>query len=281
VPELPDLLYIQKFLQKNIAGRTVTDVVVKRPIVLRNALDQPLERALCGRQIVGVKLAAPFITVELNEEIDLIINLMLAGRLQHQRPRDKALGYCCLTLVLDDATLLNICDDQQMAKVYIVRRGNYATIPKYGQPGVNVLSPDFVPEKFRELARQHARKQVRVMINDHTILASIGNAYADEILFDAGIHPKTFVGKLTAEELDRLHGSIVSVMQWGILEVEKAGQPIQVKVRDHMKVRNRKGEPCPKCGTTIRREGVRGYDVFFCPKCQPVTRKLFIDWSKG
>ncbi len=280
MPELPDLLYIQKYLHSNIVGRTVTDVDLKRPIVLRNALDRPPEKVLGGRRIGSVRLTAPFLTVEFDEEIDLIVNLMLAGRLQHQRPRDKTLGHCCLGLLLDDGTFLNICDEQQMAKVYLVRRGDYATVPKYNQLGIDILSAGFTAEKFRELAQRHSRKQVRVMINDHTILASIGNAYADEILFDAGIHPKTFVGKLTGEELDRLHKSIVSVIQWGVAEVEKADQPIQVKVREHMKVRNRKGEPCPRCGTKVRREGVRGYDVFFCPKCQPVTRKLFLDWSK-
>jgi len=92
--------------------------------------------------------------------------------------------------------------------------------------------------------------------------------------------PKTFVSKLTEEEISVLFDSIGSVMDWGIREVEKAAQPIHVKVRDHMKVRNRRGEACPRCGTTIRREGVRGYDVFFCPACQPASRKLFIDWKK-
>ncbi len=281
MPELPDLLYIQKYLQRHVLGRTVTDVIVKRPIVVRNALDRPIEKVLCGSRIDSVHLAAPFLTLRLVPETDVVLNLMLAGRMQHQHPREKSEGHCCLTFLLDDETRLNICDEQQMAKVYIVRRTDHAIIPKLGQLGVDILSPDFTMEKFRELTKQHARKQVRVMINDHTALASIGNAYADEILFDAGIHPKTFVGKLSAEEVDRLYGSILSVMQWGIDEVEKAAQPIQVKVRDHMKVRNRKGEPCPRCGTTIRREGVRGYDVFFCPRCQPATRKHFIDWSKG
>ena len=70
-------------------------------------------------------------------------------------------------------------------------------------------------------------------------------------------------------------------LQWGIRMVEEAEEPIHVKVRGHMKVRNRKGKPCPRCGGTIRREGVRGYDVFFCPTCQPPSRKLFIDWSRA
>jgi formamidopyrimidine-DNA glycosylase len=281
VPELPDLLYIQRYLQKNIAGRAVTDVAVKRPIVLRNTLDRPIGEILYKLRIRTISLAAPFLTIEFDGDIDIVMNLMLAGRLQHQRPGEKQSGYCCISLLLDDATTLNICDDQQMAKVYVARRGDYSAIPKRGQLGIDILSREFTAETFRAIAKVHARKQVRVMINDHTILASIGNAYADEILFDAGIHPKTFVGKLSTDDLDRLHGSILSVMRWGISEVEKAGQPIQEKVRGHMKVRNRKGEPCPKCGTTIRREGVRGHDVFFCPHCQPVTRRLFIDWNNA
>ena len=78
--------------------------------------------------------------------------------------------------------------------------------------------------------------------------------------------------------LARLYEAIGSVIRWGIEEVARAQQPIHVKVRDHMKVRNRKGSPCVRCGTTIRREGVRGYDVFFCPTCQASTRRSFIEW---
>lgn len=166
-----------------------------------------------------------------------------------------------------------------MAKLYIVTHGDYASIPKYKEQGVDILSPQFTLDGFKGLAHQNSRKQVRVFINDHTILSSIGNAYADEILFDAQIHPKTFINKLADEDLVRLHSSIRSVMEWGARKVEEASQPIHVKIRSHMKVRNRKGEPCPRCGTTIRREGVRGYDVFFCPTCQTATRKLFLDWN--
>jgi formamidopyrimidine-DNA glycosylase len=280
MPELPDLLYIQKYLHKNIIGRTVSGAEVKQPVVLRNALEGRFEDIIHGRRIDTVRLAAPFLTFQFDEGIDLVLNFMLAGKIQHQHPGEKAEGYCCLTIRLDDGTRLDICDEQKMAKAYLVRRGAYSAIPRYEQLGAGILTPEFTRSAFHELATHHMRKQVRVMLNDHTVLASIGNAYADEILFDAGIHPKTFVGRLTIEELDRLYDSILSVMRWGIAEVEKAGQPIHVKVRDHMRVRNRKGKPCPRCGTTIRREGVRGYDVFFCPTCQPASRKMFLDWGK-
>ncbi|HET6486082.1 MAG TPA: zinc finger domain-containing protein, partial [Spirochaetia bacterium] len=120
--------------------------------------------------------------------------------------------------------------------------------------------------------------QARVFVMDQTALSAIGNAYADEILFAAGIHPKTSCASLSAEERRKLYDSIRSVMAWGIEEVRKADRPIEEKVRDHMRVRNRKDQPCPVCGGTIRRAGVLGYDSFFCPTCQPAVRKQAIPW---
>lgn len=279
MPELPDLLYIQKYLHSTIQERTITHAVVRQPVVIRNAAHRPIEELLKGRVVESVGIHGPFLRCALSGDIDTVLNLMLMGRLQHQRPGEKPEPYLCVSLDFDDATRLNLCDQQKMAKVYLVRRGNYGVIPNYDKQGVDILSPSFTFEVFRHLAARSARKQVRVFINDHTALSSIGNAYADEILFDAGIHPKTFVGKLSTADLERLFNSIHTVILEGIKHVEAAKQPIHVKVRDHMKVRMRRGEPCPRCGTTIRREGVRGYDVFFCPVCQPASRRLFLDWK--
>ncbi len=280
MPELPDLLYIQKHLRGKVCGHTIVGAEVKQPIVLRVAIEHGFESALQGRTIQECELNGPFIRLGLSDNLDLILNLMLAGKLQHQQPGEKPEGYLCFSLTLDDRTKLNLCDEQKMAKAYLVNKDEYSGIPKYREQGIQILDPEFTIQVFRMLAAKHSRKQVRVFINDHTILSAIGNAYADEILFEARIHPKTFVYKLAPEEVDHLYASILSVMKWGTEKVEAAARPIHVKVREHMKVRNRKGEPCPRCGATIRREGVRGFDVFFCPRCQPASRKLFIDWNK-
>jgi formamidopyrimidine-DNA glycosylase len=115
---------------------------------------------------------------------------------------------------------------------------------------------------------------------DQTVFSAIGNAYADEILFCAGIHPKTFCYQLDDATIEKLHRCIVEVMRWGISEVEKATPALEDKYRDHVRVRNRKDQPCPNCGAKIRRAGVLGYDTFFCPNCQPLGREQFIDWRK-
>lgn len=280
MPEFPDLLYIQKYLKQNVVGRTIRSAEVKQPIVLRVAVDASFEEALKEKIITDCIVHGPFLHFSLTPSLSLVTNLMLAGKLQHQRKGEKAEGYLCFSLVLDDGSKLNLCDEQQMAKAYLVKQNDFSLIPKYLQQGVDLAGSGFTVQVLKGLAAKHSRKQVRVFINDHTILSSIGNAYADEILFDAKIHPKTFVARLSSQEIEQLYVSILSVMKWGIEEVEAAAKPIHVKLRDHMKVRNRKGKPCPSCSDTIRREGVRGHDVFFCPTCQPASRKLFIDWNK-
>lgn len=279
MPELPDLVYIRKVLRDILPGRSIREVLVKRPVVIRNTIETPFAEALKEKQFTGINLRGPFMGFDLSGNLDLIVNLMLAGKLQHQRLGEAPVGYPCLSFALDDNSRLHLCDEKQMAKAYLVPHGDYRRIPRYETQGIDILSDAFTRRLFHALADTHRRKQVRVFINDQSILSAIGNAYADEILFEARVHPKTLVGKLSPEELDRLYSAIPAVIRWGIQKVEEAHEPIHVKVREHLKVRNRKGEACPRCGTTIRREGVRGYDVFFCPHCQPAKRKLFIDWQ--
>ncbi len=279
MPELPDLLYIQHYLRQNIAGKTVSAATVAQPVVVRNLVPEPFEGSLKGTRVADVVLHGPFLRFSFDRRLSLVVNLMLAGKIQHQRPGEKAEGYRCCSLALDDGTSLHLCDAKKMAKVYLARNEDLGRIPRYGVQGIDILSDAFTADRFRQLASRNGRKQVRVFINDHTLLSAIGNAYADEILFEAKIHPKTFVGRLNPDEIEALFRAVRAVMDWGRKEVEAASQPIHVKVRDHMRVRNRKGEACPRCGATIRREGVRGHDVFFCPSCQPASRKLFIDWN--
>jgi formamidopyrimidine-DNA glycosylase len=280
MPELPDLLYISKHLQRKILNRRIVSVSIHQPVVIRNVIGEPVEEVLRDLFFTRIDFRGPFLRFTLSSMVEIVVNLMLAGRIQHQQKNEHPLGFKALALKLDDGTWLNMCDEQKMAKIYIVHPGEYSAIPGFESQGIDIRSTEFTEEAFLALARKHSRKQARVFINDHAALSSIGNAYADEILFEAKIHPKTIVASLSPDDLKTLYRAIGTVIQRGIDHVASAGQPIQVKVRDHMNVRNRQGEPCPRCGTKIRREGVRGYDVFFCPSCQPVTRKVFIDWSK-
>lgn len=278
MPELPDLVYIEDKLNALLPGRTVEAVVVKQSIVLRVLLVQGFDTAMTGMRFTQVQRHGPFLRFEFEGEAELVVHPMLAGKFKVTRASGKPGRGHCFSFCLDDHSALHYLDDKKMGKVYLTPRGDYSRIPRYLQQGVDVVGPQFTEEKFMSVLKGQ-RKQVRVFLMDQTLLSAIGNAYADEILFDAGLHPKTFCYQLEHDERRRLYASIVRVMQCGIDAVKQAGQPIDTKVRDHVKVRNRKDEPCPKCGTTIRRAGVLGYDTYFCPDCQPPKRKQFIDWD--
>jgi len=280
MPELPDLWYIEQYLRRHVVGRQITDVSIKRPVVIRSAAGVPFADTLRGKKVTGVRIHGPFLHFTLTERVDLIMNFMLTGRLQHQRTSEKEGGHRCFNLTLDDGSKLNYLDDQMMGKIYLTRSGEYSQIPRFLEQGLAIRSPAYTLKAFRALLKDHGRKQVHVVMIDQTLLSAIGHAYADEILFEAGIHPKTWVRDLSEEQMSRLHTSIRNVIDWGFKMVSDAREPIHVKVRDHMKVRLRHGKPCTRCGTKIRREGVRGWDVYFCPKCQPATRPLFIDWNR-
>jgi formamidopyrimidine-DNA glycosylase len=280
VPELPDLQYIVAKLAPRIVGRRIIDIKVKEPIVIRVLLADAggFVAAMTGRSFTSLERRGPFLRFSL-EDRELVIHCMLAGRLQLAGAKEKLLAGTCFSLSLDDGSRLSYADEKKMGKVYLTAPGVYASIPGFREQGMDILAPEFTFEEFERLI-QGRRHQARVFLMDQTALSAIGNAYADEILFAAGIHPKTSCASLQAGERRAMYESIRKVMAWGIAEVEKANQPIEMKVRDHVRVRNRNGQPCPVCGTKIRRVGVLGYDSFYCPRCQPATRKQFIPWHE-
>lgn len=280
MPELPDLEYIVSRLAPRIAGWRISEVSVREPIVIRMLLAGAgsFTEALPGRSFTELHRHGPFLHFTLTGDAVLVMHCMLAGRLQIAAAEEKPIAHLCFSLLLESGEWLRYGDDKKMGKVYLAPLGVYDGIPGYGQQGVSIVSSEFTRERFEKLIAGR-RHQVRVFLMDQTALSALGNAYADEILFDARIHPKTSCASLSPADRDRLYESIRSVVAWGIEEVRRAGRPIDVKVRDHMRVRGRKDEPCPVCGSKIRRAGVLGYDAFFCPSCQPATRKQQIPWQ--
>jgi formamidopyrimidine-DNA glycosylase len=182
--------------------------------------------------------------------------------------------------LLSSGRELRFRDDVQMGKVYLLPAGEWAVVPGLAVVGVDVLDPKvFTRSAFRELASKR-RDQAKVFLMDKSALDALGNAYADEVLFEARIHPKAFVRSLSPEQVDGLHDAIASVLANARATVAGRSPPLDEKVRDFLKVRNRHGEPCPRCGAKIRTAGVHGHDAFFCPECQPDGRSsALVRWS--
>jgi len=285
MPELPDLLHIVSRLRERLIGRHAATERVREPVVLRFTVRGNLS-LLLGRRVEDVFRKSNFVVLRF-EGLDLAVNPMLAGRFRLAGPEEadeKSLGFA-VGFVEDSAGVsagqpsieLRYLDDKAMGKAYLIASDDWKAIPGLQTGGVDVLSHPFTPERFASLLR-HRRDQVRAFLLDKKTLDSIGNAYADEILFEAGIHPKTFCRSLDPAAARRLHTAIVKVMREAAAEVARRGEPIETKVRDFLKVRRK--ETCPRCGSKLRTAGVKGMDAYFCPRCQPATRPGFVDWTK-
>lgn len=281
MPELPDLLHIQSRLRESLLGRKVASERLREPVVLRCLVRGNLS-LLLGRTLQEVQRHGHFLVLRL-EGLDLSVNPMLAGRFRLCLPGDRDEAALAFALGFGPggpgpaAVELRYLDDRKMGKAYLGTPEDRGAIPGLETGGLDVLSAQFTRERFVSLLK-HRRDQVRLFLMDKRALDSIGNAYADEILFEAGLHPKTPCRALGHEEAVRLHDAVVKVMTEAVAEVARRNEPIEVKVRDFLKVRLK--ETCPRCGGKIRRAGVRGMDACFCPRCQPARRPGLVDWTR-
>src|SRR6185503_4018450 len=119
-----------------------------------------------------------------------------------------------------DDVELRYLDDKKMGKAYLIASDDWKAIPGLQTGGIDILSPEFSRERFVSLLK-HRRDQVRVFLLDKKALDSLGNAYADEVLFEAGIHPKTMCRSLSHADAERLHAAIVKVMTEATAEVAR------------------------------------------------------------
>ncbi len=283
MPELPDLLYIQARLKEALVGRRVVGERLREPIVMRFAVRGNLS-LLLGRRLDDVIRHAHFLVFRF-EDLDLAVNPMLAGRFRLAEPSEKEERDLVFSLEFDAGARgagsprvqLRYRDEKNMGKAYLVAKGDWKAAAGMEAGGIDVLSPEFTRERFVSLLKRR-RDQVRLFLMDKRALDSIGNAYADEILFEASLHPKTFCRSLSHDDAVRLHDAVVKVMREAVDEVARRAEPIDVKVRDFLKVRLR--DVCPRCGARVRKAGVRGMDAYFCPHCQPATSSGLVDWRK-
>ena len=264
MPEWPELHVMSERIAVELVGKKVVAVRVGDPVVLR--AERPADELLVGRTLRSVDHRGKFLIFAFDGLV-MTVNPMLAGIFALVPAGAKVSKDTRLRMEFEGERELRYRDDVRMGKVYL---GVEA-------PGLADVGPDVgtLPWDEAEFARRARakRSELRNLLQDQTFVGGIGNAYADEILWDAKLHPKRRVGSLSPDELAHLYRSLRSVVAAGVAEVERAMPPqLGEKPRAHLKVRGRAGSPCPRCGATLMRRRKGLDDVDFCPKCQPAPK---------
>ncbi len=268
MPEIPDLESIRAILNRDLAGATIESVEVLKPNVVRMAAAD-FQARLTGAAIDTIDRYGKFLLFRLSSGDVLALNAMLVGRLQHVEPSKKRAGRTCWSLSLSNGRELRYVDIRLMGKTYLVDESEIGTIPQFQDMGPDILDPALTEDAFLERLRKY-RGQVKNVLTNAKFVAGIGNAYSDEILFVAGIHPFTKVKDLDEEQRRRLYWSIHEVFAWATPIVGAAmGDQTDKKPRDFLRVHRKGGEPCPTCGAVISEVSPNRRTTSFCRTCQP------------
>jgi formamidopyrimidine-DNA glycosylase len=171
------------------------------------------------------------------------VALARAGGAKVCRVIDRRERWPFTRLDLDEGRLLRYGDDKRMGKAYVTRAGEYASISCWDSQEVDIVSAESTLEHFLALSAGH-RMQTGVFLGYQSALTANGNEHADEILFDAGLHPEAPRDGLLEQERRRLFASIGSVIAWAIFKVEKAARTTDLEARDQMMVNGTAGKPC-------------------------------------
>ena len=270
MPELPDLTVVAEQLAERAAGRLVVDASAPAPILVRATPEQL--GALAGTRLGrasrrGKFLLLPFERGRQTERV-LAANPMLAGRfwLLHDSPKVRA--RTGLRLRLEGGGELRYVDREMLGKLYLVSPDRLDAIPGWSEMGPDADDPELSLERFRERIRRHPG-ELKSLLRNSRFVAGIGNAYSDEILWEARLAPLRRRSTLRAEEVDRLYLAMRTVLDDATERLRELVPPdIHLQHREFLKVHLRGGEPCPRCGRTLRQIG-GDEATTFCRNCQP------------
>ncbi len=272
MPELPEVETTASDLRPDLLGRRITGVHILWPRTIAAPDTQEFTARLTGQQITSVSRRGKFLLFALDSGDTLIGHLRMTGRLRVVPPGSEAVSdpYVRAWFDLSDGQKLVFKDTRKFGRLWLVH--DAATVT--GKLGLEPLAPSFSVDALAErLARR--RTAIKALLLDQSVVAGLGNIYADEALFRAGIHPLRGAASLSQDEVARLHEAIVAVLSAAVAgrgtTVRDYAPPLggQGNYQDELLVYQRTDQPCPRCGQPIQRIRVAQRSTHFCPHCQP------------
>lgn len=288
MPELPEVETVRSGLSKIIVGHVVRDVSFDWPKSFPNA-EADVKVFLVGAKITTIRRRAKVLIIDLDTEYSLVIHLKMTGQLVYRsnhnndnfgagHPNDSLIGVLpdrstrvVLTL---NTGVLYFNDQRKFGWVRLMPSVEIENLDFFRKVGPEPLAADFTPEVFIGRLMRRKNSNIKAVLLDQTVLAGVGNIYADESLWGAHIHPSTLVKDVDEKRLINLFNELQYVLN---LAIEKGGSTdknyvnAEGKAGSYMsfaRVFRREQLPCPRCGSIIQKSKVAGRGTHTCPTCQ-------------
>lgn len=275
MPELPELEVLRETVGPRITGRRIAEVVVspRYGFLLRSPVGDFAAR-LRGRTVSRMWRRGKFLVVDVVPD-SLVINPMLGGRLQWAAHDERVAAATVFRMRFEDdggdpgdpGDELRFLDTARMGRVYLVAAdGGLEQVPGFTELGPEAL--EIGEEEFARRIRRHPG-ELKNLLRNQAFVAGVGNAYSDEILFEARLLPLRRRSSLRPGEVAALYGAMRSVLEDAIAAIRaQPGYEPHKQDRTFMRVHGRGGQDCPRCGHRISSLGGRGEETNFCRGCQ-------------
>ncbi len=287
MPELPEVETARRIVERELVGRRITAVELRLPKLFRDT-EIPDPQVMLGHRVVGARRRAKVLTIDLDGDLSLMVHFKLAGQLAIIRPdgRRAIAGHPVpkpdgdyphkathFDLRFDDGTIAWFSDIRQFGWYRLMPSDHVANAIEAFSFGPEGTGESSITTEQLYAALQRRSIPIKQAILDQTVVAGVGNIYADEALFRARIHPLQQANSLSKPAVERLRESIGWALEMGIAQggakiIHQRAYPAD----GFPAVHGREGEPCVGCGGTVKKITVATRGTYFCPSCQRLRK---------
>ncbi|HET9173981.1 MAG TPA: bifunctional DNA-formamidopyrimidine glycosylase/DNA-(apurinic or apyrimidinic site) lyase [Candidatus Saccharimonadales bacterium] len=290
MPELPEVETVKRGLQQLLPDRSIANIEHDWPKSFPNAAND-VKQFLIGARVLRVRRRAKVLLIELSSNYSLVIHLKMTGQLVFRsatthfgagHPNDSLIGdlpdkSTRVTLSFADGSTLFFNDQRKFGWIRLLPTVEVPMLDFFKKVGPEPLADDFMWQDLRARLLRRKKSSIKAALLDQTVIAGVGNIYADESLWGAKIHPQTLVGDLSDAKHKLLYSSLRTVLQ---LSIDKGGSTAHTYVNaegrrgsylQFANVFRKEGQQCPRCQTVIIKIRVAGRGTHLCPRCQKLT----------
>jgi len=272
--ELPELTVLSGQMNKEIAGKKISEIEIGNPKCLNMPLQQ-FQKAIVNRTVKAVEIRGKWLFIQLDSGYVLLFNPGMGADVIHFEPGDKLPEKYQIKFILNDQTGFTI-RVWWFCYLHLMKADKLGEHKLVGKLGVNPLDKDFTLDRFKLLLAKKGGN-IKTFLLDQKNIAGIGNVYVQDMLFKARLHPLRKISSLTGTEVEALYKSIQSGLddsiRLGGLAYERDFYGNKGRYgAGEFRIAYKPGKPCPICHTAIQKVKTGSTSSFICPKCQPLGK---------